>query len=111
MGTVLPLHALVVDQAHVRLVDQRGGLEAVAGAFAFHVAVCEATKLRVHDRRQLGERARVAVAPGTEERTDVFPIWITQRSRLAPLCRRREYMRSSLLFCLIAPAQLLRLCR
>src|SRR5262249_36511670 len=73
VGAVLPVHAPVVDQAHVRLVDQRSGLQAVAGPLAFHVAVREAAKLVVHDRGQPGERALVAVAPGTQERTDVVP--------------------------------------
>jgi hypothetical protein len=36
MGAILPFHALVVDQAHVSLVDQ-GGLQAMTGAFSFHV--------------------------------------------------------------------------
>jgi hypothetical protein len=33
---VLPLHVLDVDQTQVRLVDERGGLQAVAGAFTSH---------------------------------------------------------------------------
>src|SRR5262245_37643670 len=82
MGAVLPVHALVVDQAHVSLVDQRGGLQAVAGALAFHVAVREVAKLLVHDRRQLSERALIATAPRAEERADVFPNWITSAPAL-----------------------------
>src|SRR6516225_8829396 len=73
MGPVLPVHPLVVDQAHICLVDQRGGLQAMADALAFHVAACEAAKLVVHDRRQLRERALVTAAPRTEERTNVIP--------------------------------------
>src|SRR5258708_4161654 len=39
MSPVLPLHAFVVDQPHVGLVDQRRRLQAVAGLLALHVVV------------------------------------------------------------------------
>ena len=71
MGAVLPLHALVVDQPHVGFVDQRRGLQAVAGALALHVVVRQTVEFVVHDRRQPGERALVPVAPRAEQRTDV----------------------------------------
>ena len=54
VGAVLPLHAFVVHQTHVRLVDQSGGLEAVAGALAFHVPVGEAMEFLVDDRCETG---------------------------------------------------------
>jgi hypothetical protein len=97
MGAVLPLHAPVVDQPHVGLVDQRGGLEAMAGSLAFHVAMRQAAELGVHDRGQLGECLLIAVAPRTEERTDVIPNGLTS----APAwlhCEARQIVSGLLLF-------------
>ena len=65
--SILPLHPLVVDQADVGLVDQRGGLEAVVGSLAPHVPVGEPAEFGVHDGRQRVERAVVAVAPAHGE--------------------------------------------
>ena len=57
MGAVLPVHALVIGQAHIGVVDQGPGLQAVAGSLGINVVVCEAPQLGGHDRRQLSERA------------------------------------------------------
>ena len=67
MSAILPLHALIIHQAHVGFIDQGRGLEAVAGALPFHVAAREAAKLVINDGGQPRERAMVAVAPGAEE--------------------------------------------
>ena len=45
MGAILPLHALIVHQAHVGFVNQSRRLKAVAGALALHVAACQAVQL------------------------------------------------------------------
>ena len=71
VGAVLPVHALVVDEPHVGFVDERRRLQAVAGALTSQAAPGETAKLVVDDRRQLGERALVPVAPRTEKRADV----------------------------------------
>jgi hypothetical protein len=71
MSPVLPLHSVVIHQAHVGFIDQRGRLEAVAGALTTHVAVRQAVELRIDDRRQLVEGELVSVAPGTEELADI----------------------------------------
>ncbi|HYS27743.1 MAG TPA: hypothetical protein VEP46_19175, partial [Vicinamibacterales bacterium] len=71
MCAILPLHPVVVHQAHVGFIDQGGRLEAVAGAFTSHVAVRQETKLRIDDRRELGEGELVSVAPGAQQLTDV----------------------------------------
>ena len=86
MGAVLPVHALVIDQPHVGFVDQRRGLQAVAGALALHVVARQAVELVVHDRCQLGERALVPVAPRTEKRTDVAREPVHQRFRRDASC-------------------------
>src|SRR5579863_10193243 len=74
MGAILPLHVLIIHQAHVGLIDQSRGLEAVAGALAFHVAACQAVKLVINDGGQPMEGALVSVAPGAEQ-----PAYITRR--------------------------------
>src|ERR1035437_7203573 len=81
MGSILPLHALIIHQAHVGFIDQGRGLEAVAGALAFHVAARQAVELVINDGGQPVERALVSVAPGAEKRAYVV------RSRFIRLCR------------------------
>jgi hypothetical protein len=41
MGAILPLHALIIHQAHVGFINQSRRLQAVTGALAFHVVVPE----------------------------------------------------------------------
>ncbi len=67
MGAILPLHALVVDQTHVGFIDQGGGLEAVTGALASHVAAGEAAEFVVDDGSQPVERGAIPVTPGAEQ--------------------------------------------
>jgi hypothetical protein len=63
MGATLPLHPLVVDQAHVGLIDQSGGLQAVTGPLAPHVAAGEATEVVLDDGSQPVERGTITVTP------------------------------------------------
>ena len=51
MRAVLPLHPRAVHQAHVRLVDQRSGLQAVARSFTVHASPGNTMEFLVHDRR------------------------------------------------------------
>ena len=67
VGAILPLHSLVVHQAHVRLVYQRGCLEGVVRPLALHVAVSEATKFIINDRCQTIQRALISRTPSTQE--------------------------------------------
>ena len=63
MSAVLPLHVLLIYQPQVGFIDQRRGLQSVAGAFAAHVTAGELSQLGVDQRQQLIERRLVAVAP------------------------------------------------
>ena len=109
MSPVLPLHAFVVDQPHVDLVDQRGGLQAVARPLALQVVVRQTVELVVHDGGQPSECALVAVGPRTEQSTDIIGKWCTRAHALThrgwsrPLCRPSPFLR------LIARPGLLRL--
>ena len=71
MCAILPVHALVIDQAHVGFIDQGRGLETVAGALAFHVAPRQAVQFVINDGGQPLERALISVAPGAQERAYV----------------------------------------
>ena len=87
MGSILPLHALIIHEAHVGFVDQGGSLQAVAGALVFHVAARQAAKLVIDDGGQPVEGALVATAPGAEKRAYVA------HSRLTRLCRPLHRLR------------------
>ena len=67
MRAILPLHALVIHQAHVGFIDQRGGLQAVPRALALHVAARQTAQFVINDGSQLFERALVSAAPGAEQ--------------------------------------------
>ena len=67
MGAILPLHALIAHEAHVRLIHQRRRLQAMAGTLAPHVAARQPVELVIHDRGQPFERTRVSVAPRAEQ--------------------------------------------
>src|SRR5271165_5950931 len=81
---ILPLHALVIHQAHVSLIDQGRGLQHVSGTLALHVVACQAVKFLINDGGQPFERALVSVAPGAEQLAYVAP------SRLASLGHPRH---------------------
>src|SRR5882724_3243746 len=68
VSAILPLHALIVHQAHVSLIDEGGRLKGMARALAFHVAVRKAAKFVINDGREPLERALISRAPGAEER-------------------------------------------
>ena len=109
MGAILPAHALVVDQAQVGFVDQRGGLQAVAGPLALHVVVRQTVELVVDDRGQLGERALVPVGPRTEQRADVVSEPVHPPSRSEACWSSAELYETSPFLRLIAPSRFLRL--
>jgi hypothetical protein len=62
----------LIDELEVRLVDECRRLQGVAGALAPQVARGQAPQLRVDERHQLVERARVAAAPTLQKYGDVF---------------------------------------
>ena len=93
MGAVLPVHALVVDQAHVRFVDQRCGLQAVAGTLTFQEIMRQTVEFGVDDRRQSCERALVPVSPRTEQRTHVVRNGSTDAHFVMPSLRDYKRVR------------------
>jgi hypothetical protein len=67
VGSIVPLHALVVHQAQVGFIHQSCRLQAVAGAFPFHVATCQTVEFAVNGWGQPFERRLVSVPPGAEK--------------------------------------------
>src|SRR5215471_4167820 len=63
MGSILPLHALVIHQTQVGFVHQGAGLERMARALALHIIVRQATELLINDGRQVVECVLVSIAP------------------------------------------------
>ena len=99
--SILPSHPLIVDQSDIGLIDQRGGLKAVVGSLAPHVAMGKPAELGVHDGRQRVERAMIAVAPRTQKRTDVP----TARFTFASAAAHRAELYGPYLFLLLIDRQ------
>src|SRR5688572_2811867 len=57
MRSILPIHLALVDQSHVRLVNQRCGLKGVIGAFVLQLARRNAAELRIYKWQQPVERS------------------------------------------------------
>ena len=64
---ILPVDLLDVDQAQVRLVDERGRLKAVPCPFAGHAPAGDAAQFAVDDRNEPIERRLVALPHCQEE--------------------------------------------
>ena len=78
MRPILPVDVLDIDQAQVRLVDERGRLQAVTGPFAGHAPASDAAQLAVDDRDEPIERRLVALpatSGGAPSRRGVKPEW------------------------------------
>jgi hypothetical protein len=67
MRPALPVHVGDVDQAQVRLVNERRGLEGMVRALVAHVAMRDALQFGVDERDQLLERGSIAASPGRQE--------------------------------------------
>ena len=72
MGPVLPVRLVGVDQAQPGFMDERGGLQGVAGVFAAQVLAGDAPQFGVDEGRQAFEGLFVASAPGLEQGGDAF---------------------------------------
>jgi hypothetical protein len=64
---VLPRHPLEIHEAHIRLVDERSGLQRLTGPLPLHVATGNSLQLLVHKGNQLGKRRLLARLPGEQE--------------------------------------------
>jgi len=67
LRAALPVDVPLVDEAQVRLVDQRRALEGVIRALAAQLPVGETSQLPVYQGHELGERTLVAGRPGDQQ--------------------------------------------
>jgi len=72
MGAILPLRLRFAGELEISVVNEQGGLESVAGSLLAHVTVGQTLQFRLHERDEFVERGGVAVAPGGEQRRDLF---------------------------------------
>ncbi len=72
MRAVLPTHPAQIHQTQIRLVDERGRLECLAGTFAPYDPTCQPAQFRMHERDQLLERVLISVPPGVKEMSDLM---------------------------------------
>ena len=63
LPAVLPHHALLIDQPHVRLVHERRRLQRVAAAFAAQLPGRPGAQLAIHHRHQLVAGGGIARGP------------------------------------------------
>jgi hypothetical protein len=67
---ILPVDLLDIQQAQVRLVHQGRGLKGVAGPFSTQTPPGHPLQFLMHQRREPGERRRIALPPGEQECRD-----------------------------------------
>ena len=79
MRAALPAHSPLPQQLNARLIDELGGLQSLAGSLAPQIAVGQSVDLRVDERDQLLERARVTVAPRLQQLRNVTRWLLTHR--------------------------------
>lgn len=70
VGAIAIVGLILADHARVDLVDEGGGLECMAGAFATKLAVGEAAQLIVNEGDQLVERGLLTVGELVQETRD-----------------------------------------
>jgi hypothetical protein len=68
MSPTSPFDATPVNEAHEHLVDERGRLQRVTGAFMAHVAASQLAKLVLDERHQLVGGTMITASPGLEQR-------------------------------------------
>jgi hypothetical protein len=67
MRAILPLDLFDFDEPEVRLIDQRGRLERVAGTLVAHMAPCQPAQFGVDQREQAVERRHLTLPPGLQQ--------------------------------------------
>src|SRR5688572_22175997 len=68
---ILPIHLALIDESHVRLVNERGRLQAVVAPLPVHLTCGNAPQLAIHNRQQTIERGAIAVPPLSKQGGDI----------------------------------------
>jgi hypothetical protein len=66
MRAIVPRHAAEAAQTEVRLVDEGGGLQRMAGPFGAEMPRRDRAELRVNQRQEALERVVIPLLPGPE---------------------------------------------
>jgi hypothetical protein len=74
MASILHAQSVEIDETHVCLVHQLGGVQRLTAALSFEPRAGDAAELAIDDLDQRIERCLIAVAPSAEERRDV--LWV-----------------------------------
>ena len=74
MRAILPLDLLDFDQPEIRLIDQRGSLERVAGTLVAHMAPGQAAQFSMDEGQQAVERRHLTPPPGLQQSGRVVPV-------------------------------------
>lgn len=72
MGAALPMHTLAAGKFHICLIDERCGLQAVAGPLVRHIVAREAAQLSVNHGDKLVQGMLVALAPSLQQGADLI---------------------------------------
>ena len=91
MRAVVPLDRLAVDQANIRLVDERRRLEAMTHALSRHAASRDPVEFLMDERDQSLEGALVALSPFEEQPGDVR-VGIRNPGILGPFARLTSFV-------------------
>ena len=75
MGAILPLHVLVIHQAHVGFVDQGTRLQAMSRPLTSHVASRQAVEFVINDGSQAVESSAISITPGPEKLGHLATRW------------------------------------
>ena len=67
LRAIMPVDVLLTHQPQVSLIDERRGLQRVAGSLSTHVVVRQPVKLRLNQRQQLIQGRLIATAPIREQ--------------------------------------------
>jgi hypothetical protein len=67
VGAIFEAHAIAIDQAHIRFIDQRSGLERDVGPLAPHIVPRQPPQFSVDDGSQFLQREFVPITPLLEQ--------------------------------------------
>jgi hypothetical protein len=86
MCAILPVDQPGVDQAHVRLVDQRGSIPAGGRLLLSGMLPPKPAQVVVNERRQAVERLFVAAPPRLQQRRDIAIRWSRHAADFPDVC-------------------------
>ena len=71
MGSILPLHPLVIHQPEVSFIHESRGLQTVARSLSLHVSLRETMQFLINDGREFIQCRLIPVTPRPEQKADI----------------------------------------